>query len=172
MTTATASPEGNSPQNLPHVKPAPRCLLPNFRHFSAEVWRLPNWERGTPPHSTIQAQRRKLKCAPLGHRKAMQRVWRADRAAYFAHRRAERERLTVTPYNCGSAGRSAIPCAVMFCESGGSYTARNPSGAYGRYQLMPEWWSNLGREPTPAEQDRIAAELWAGGAGAGNWVCA
>lgn len=40
-------------------------------------------------------------------------------------------------------------------ESGGSYTAQNPSGAYGKYQLMP---FNLKYGTTPEAQDRAADE--------------
>lgn len=146
-----------------------------FREFSERTWRLPAWERGKPPKRVIRAQRGKLKCAAgPGHRKAIKRTWRGDRREFREHRRrklAQRERLRYLPYACGGGVRSAIDCSVMWCESGGSYTAENPSGAYGKYQLMPEWWSHLGRKPAPAEQDRIAAELWAGGAGRSNWVC-
>jgi septal ring factor EnvC (AmiA/AmiB activator) len=72
-------------------------------------------------------------------------------------------------------GDWAIPEAIVMCESGGSYSAQNPSGAYGAYQIMPEHWnggvcSDLGRDR--AGQDQCAARLWDGGAGAGNWVCA
>lgn len=40
-------------------------------------------------------------------------------------------------------------------ESGGSYTASNPSGAYGKYQLMP---FNLKYGTSPEGQDRAAEE--------------
>lgn len=70
----------------------------------------------------------------------------------------------VTPYAGG--GRCwAIPYEIIVCESGGDFSAYNPSGASGAYQLM------IGGQGTPAEQDAAAAELWAGGAGRSNWVC-
>ena len=79
----------------------------------------------------------------------------------------------VTPYGGGTPyGHWSIPAYIVMCESGGSYTAQNASGAFGAYQLMPTWWAHLGRKPTPAEQDAIAARLWAGGAGASHWLCA
>jgi hypothetical protein len=44
--------------------------------------------------------------------------------------------------------------------------------------MLPSTWKGLGGS-TPhaylaskAEQDRLAARLWAGGSGARNWVCA
>jgi septal ring factor EnvC (AmiA/AmiB activator) len=72
-------------------------------------------------------------------------------------------------------GDWAIPEAIVMCESGGNYSARNPSGAYGAYQIMPEHWNggicnDLGRDR--AGQDECAARIWNGGSGAGNWVCA
>jgi hypothetical protein len=64
------------------------------------------------------------------------------------------------------------------CESGGQNLPPNGAGASGYYQMLPETWSGLGGS-TPhaylaskAEQDRLAGVLWAGGAGAHNWVCA
>lgn len=98
-----------------------------------------------------------------------------NRALYVKLKKKRIKRLTVNytaPYSCGSSGHYAIPCYIVACESGFSSTAQNPSGAYGYYQLMPSWWGHLGRKPTPAEQHAIAAKLWNGGSGAGNWVCA
>ena len=48
-------------------------------------------------------------------------------------------------------------------------------GAY--YQILDSTWHGLGGstphayQASKAEQDRLAAKLWAGGAGASNWVC-
>ena len=51
-------------------------------------------------------------------------------------------------------------------ESGGNYTARNPtSGAYGKYQIMPSNWpawarrylGNPSARQTPANQEIVAA---------------
>lgn len=80
---------------------------------------------------------------------------------------------SLTPYDCGSAGSFAIPCYIVECESGYSWNAANPSGAVGPYQLLG--WGAPYPADTKAEKmknHRIAAELWAGGAGASNWVCA
>jgi muramidase (phage lysozyme) len=76
-------------------------------------------------------------------------------------------------------GDFAIPNSVVMCESGGNYNALNPSsGAGGAYQMLPSTYKGLGGKyaaPNLApkwEQDRLAAKLWAGGRGAGNWECA
>jgi hypothetical protein len=78
----------------------------------------------------------------------------------------------LTPYRC-SFGRSAIPCYVVMCESGGRWNAWNPSGAIGPYQLLG--WGAPWPVRTRADRlahHRIAARLWNGGRGASNWVCA
>ena len=78
----------------------------------------------------------------------------------------------------GPGGPWSIPWPVVQCESGGQNVPPNFAGASGFYQFMPETWRGLGGS-TPhaylapkAEQDRLAARLWAGGDGAHNWVCA
>jgi septal ring factor EnvC (AmiA/AmiB activator) len=79
----------------------------------------------------------------------------------------------------GWFGDYAIPQSIVMCESGGNYGALNPSsGAGGAYQFLPETYKGLGgkyKAPQVApkwEQDQLAAKLWAGGQGAGNWECA
>jgi septal ring factor EnvC (AmiA/AmiB activator) len=76
-------------------------------------------------------------------------------------------------------GDFSIPSSIVMCESGGNYGAVNPnSGAGGAYQFLPSTYQGLGGKygsPNKApkwEQDRLAAKLWAGGRGAGNWECA
>ena len=78
----------------------------------------------------------------------------------------------------GPGGPWAIPWAIVQCESGGQNLTPNAAGASGYYQMMPGTWAGLGGS-TPhayqapkAEQDRLAARLWAGGRGSRNWVCA
>jgi len=78
----------------------------------------------------------------------------------------------------GPGGPWAIPWPIVQCESGGQNLPPNGAGASGYYQMLPATWKGLGGS-TPhaylaskAEQDRLAAALWAGGAGAHNWVCA
>jgi hypothetical protein len=90
------------------------------------------------------------------HRVALKQQWREIRR--------------LTPYQC-SFGRSAIPCYIVLCESGGNWGARNASGAVGRYQLLG-WgapWPARTRAARLANH-RIAARLWAGGRGASNWA--
>lgn len=74
-------------------------------------------------------------------------------------------------------GEWAIPEAVVMCESGGNFSALNPSsGAGGAYQILPSTWELYGgeglpHEATPAEQHRIAALIFAD-SGLAPWVCA
>jgi septal ring factor EnvC (AmiA/AmiB activator) len=73
-------------------------------------------------------------------------------------------------------GPYAIPAYIVMCESGGNYGAVNPSsGAGGAYQILPSTWQLYGGQGEPqnapkAEQDRIAAEIWAD-SGTSAWVC-
>lgn len=73
-------------------------------------------------------------------------------------------------------GPYSIPTYIVMCESGGNYSAVNPSsGAGGAYQILPSTWELYGGEGLPneapkAEQDRIAAEIWAD-SGPSAWVC-
>ena len=75
-------------------------------------------------------------------------------------------------------GDFAIPQGIVMCESGGNYGALNPSsGAGGAYQMLPETYKGLGGQyaaphlAPKSEQDRLAAKLWDGGRGRGNWEC-
>lgn len=73
------------------------------------------------------------------------------------------------PYVAG--GRYSIPAYIVNCESGGDYNARNPSGAYGAYQIMPGTAAAYGCSlATPAGQDACAARIYAR-EGAGPWSC-
>ncbi len=88
---------------------------------------------------------------------------------------AERNRAL---HEAGPGGPWAIPWPIVQCESGGQNLPPNSAGASGYYQFLVSTWTGLGGS-TPqaylaskAEQDRLAAQLWNGGAGAGNWVCA
>ena len=73
-------------------------------------------------------------------------------------------------------GPYSIPTYIVMCESGGDYGALNPSsGAGGAYQILPSTWELYGGQGEPqnaskAEQDRIAAEIWAD-SGSSAWVC-
>lgn len=87
----------------------------------------------------------------------------------------ERRRAAMVP---GPGGPWAIPWPIVQCESGGQNVPPNFAGASGYYQFMPDTWRRLGGstphayQASKAEQDRLAAQLWAGGSGARNWVCA
>jgi peptidoglycan hydrolase CwlO-like protein len=71
----------------------------------------------------------------------------------------------------------AIPSAIVECESGGNWSAVNPSsGAGGAYQILPSTWELYGgsgapQDASPAEQSQIAAQIWAD-SGAAAWECA
>lgn len=73
-------------------------------------------------------------------------------------------------------GPYSIPTYIVMCESGGNYSALNPSsGAGGAYQILPSTWALYGGQGAPqdapkSEQDAIAAKIWAD-SGPSAWVC-
>jgi hypothetical protein len=77
----------------------------------------------------------------------------------------------------GPSNGWAIPEHIVMCESGGNYSAHNPtSSASGAYQIIDSTWGGYGgyssaAEAPPSIQDERAAQIWDGGAGRGNWVC-
>jgi len=117
------------------------------------------------------ARARAARRAALGAARGRRRA--AERA--LARLLEERRRAAMVP---GPGGPWAIPWPIVQCESGGQNVPPNFAGASGYYQFMPATWRGLGGstpqayQASKAEQDRLAARLWAGGKGAGNWVCA
>jgi peptidoglycan hydrolase-like protein with peptidoglycan-binding domain len=82
---------------------------------------------------------------------------------------------TATTSSSYSGGYS-VPSSIVACESGGNYSAVNPSsGAGGAYQILPSTWRAYGGEglpqnASPAEQNAIAAQIYAT-QGASAWSC-
>lgn len=66
-----------------------------------------------------------------------------------------------------------MPDCTWKPESGGSYTASNPSGAYGKYQIMPVHYGQggvcAGMGKSPSEQEVCARRVFSS-SGAGAWV--
>lgn len=92
-------------------------------------------------------------------------------AAQQAADAAAAEAVTPTAAPTSSSGGYSIPSYIVECESGGDYTAQNPSGAYGAYQIMPSTASAYGCDlSTPAGQDACAAEIYSD-VGTSAWVC-
>ncbi len=110
--------------------------------------------------------------ASLAKLKSQMSDWVSDIQAAEAASREEAEG-TVERW---LGGPYSIPTYIVMCESGGNYSALNPSsGAGGAYQILPSTWKLYGGQGEPqnaskAEQDRIAAEIWAD-SGSSAWVC-
>jgi hypothetical protein len=70
---------------------------------------------------------------------------------------------------------SDLPACTWKPESGGDYRAKNPSGAGGKYQIMPGTWRAYGGSGSdaaaapPAEQERVAHRIYAAEGGR-PWV--
>lgn len=75
-----------------------------------------------------------------------------------------------------SSGGYTIPSGIVQCESGGNYSAVNPStGAGGAYQILPSTWQAYGgqglpQDASPAEQGQIASEIYSS-QGPSAWTC-
>lgn len=99
----------------------------------------------------------------------------AEEARARQVRKQSTPRVSSNTPGTGRCGGNLPPCCVMQRESGGSITAQNPSSsASGKWQFLSSTWNNYMGYPTAASapewvQDKYAAELWAGGAGAGHW---
>jgi hypothetical protein len=111
--------------------------------------------------------------ASLASLKSKIEGWVADiEAAEAASREAAEEEV-----GRWLGGPFTIPAYIVMCESGGDYGALNASsGAGGAYQVLPSTWALYGGQGEPqeapkAEQDQIAAEIWADSGGSA-WVCA
>ncbi|HEU4706492.1 MAG TPA: transglycosylase family protein [Solirubrobacterales bacterium] len=115
-----------------------------------------------------------------GSREASLATLKGDIAEWVAEvqeaRLAESEAEAEEEVGRWLGGPYSIPTYIVMCESGGNYSALNPSsGAGGAYQILPSTWELYGGKGEPqnapkAEQDRIAAEIWAD-SGPSAWVC-
>lgn len=168
----------------PVPKPVPAsCKAQAFKAFSAKVWDHDKWQRGMPKAIVLDAYKKRLGCAPPGHKKAMKHRWRTDKKSYFRHRSNELFRVRVTPYyGCTTLGGCkwwAIPSYIVDCESGGDYTPDQGltfGGAYG--MLVSTWleygggrWASQANYASPKAQDIVAHRLWVSHP-YGPWACA
>jgi peptidoglycan hydrolase CwlO-like protein len=141
--------------------------------------------------AAVRSQRNALArmTAALQSRRAALAQARAARLAALSNTRASRlraqrelSRLLAAQARAaasrGPGGPWSIPWPIVECESGGQNLPPNSASASGYYQMLDSTWHGLGGstphayQASKAEQDRLAAKLWAGGAGAHNWVCA
>jgi hypothetical protein len=95
-----------------------------------------------------------------------------ERAAAAAEEAAASEAATTTTTTTTTDSSGyAIPEYIVECESGGDYSASNPSGAYGAYQIMPGTAAAYGCDlSTASGQDQCAGEIYAA-EGAAPWSC-
>jgi hypothetical protein len=92
------------------------------------------------------------KCARPGTHRDMRGYAADQRREYRAWQSVQAYNATL-PYDCGSWGRFVVPCSVIACESGGSWSASNGGSYVGPYQLWighgPPW-------PVYSEADKRA----------------
>ena len=126
----------------------------------------------------LQSRRDALAQARAARTAALARTRAGRRSAERALTRLLAQRAAAAATSSGPGGPWAIPWTIVQCESGGQNLPPNSAGASGYYQMLPSTWAGLGGstpaayQASKAEQDRLAARLWAGGSGARNWVCA
>lgn len=179
------------------ARQANQRILKNVKKAKAETNRIERRLQGIVPEqreATAAVRRERdavaQRSAALQARKAALAQARAARlqalkATRTDRRRAERtltrliaEQKKASVDKQGPGGPWAIPWAIVQCESGGQNLPPNSAGASGYYQFIPSTWKGMGGstsdayKASKAEQDRLAAKLWAGGAGARNWDCA
>jgi septal ring factor EnvC (AmiA/AmiB activator) len=128
--------------------------------------------------AAAQARRAALASAHAARLAALRATRAGRRSAERTLKKLLADRAKAAANMAGPGGPWAIPWAIVQCESGGQNLPPNSAGASGYYQMMPATWEGLGGstsdayKASKAEQDRLAAKLWNGGAGASNWVCA
>lgn len=132
---------------------------------------LSSMRDGLAARQRTQIRARAARAAALAGTRAGRRAAKRALARLLAARAAAAS-------SAGPGGPWAIPWPIVQCESGGQNLSPNRAGASGYYQFLPTTWRNLGGstpaayQASKAEQDRLAARLWAAGAGAHNWDCA
>lgn len=185
LAATAASEDNHNPKATLHKAPPHSCTAQGFKPFSAKVWNRKLWERGKPSGRVIAAQRHRLHCAASpSHRKAMQRTWRQDKAAYFKHR--EKKMLWGSCSHSGPVGDcihgAAVTYgaseswmrAVSYCESTWNRFAANPSGATGLFQFMPSTWASTpygGRDIYSVKWQSLAGAWMYSNGRSGEWVC-
>ena len=170
---------------LDTVKHARRDALSQRRVLTRLSAGAPRRRRGrAPAPRRAEHDRRRAARAPRDARPGAARGPRCCAGRRASRRRAQRSLTRLLAQRAralravGPGGPWSIPWPIVQCESGGQNLPPNFAGASGFYQFLPDTWQGLGGS-TPhaylapkAEQDRLAAQLWAGGGGARNWVCA
>lgn len=145
-----------------HIKDANSAAKKGYQHG--------RWQHRRPLWRKLELRiRADVRCLSRGKdRKKIHRLVRAHRRS-FHHYRAYR---LVTPYPGPGNSWWAVPYYIVACESGGSWSAYNPSGAVGPYQLLG-WGAPF---PVNGWRDkmahhRIAHQLYSS-QGSSPWVCA
>lgn len=128
--------------------------------------------------SKAKAGRLQAEISQIEAQQAAQRAAAQAAAQAATQRSSQSSAAANTGPALGPSGGWAIPYQVVLCESGGQNLPPNSAGASGYYQILDSTWKGAGGAGPAAylasksEQDAVASRLWAGGAGASNWVCA
>lgn len=153
--------------NTHHATPL-HCKAPAFRLFSEKVWSPKHWERKSPSQVIIDAQHRRLQCAPKALRPVLKELWRAAKKAFYKHRAAQLFRVRITPFYCAGTWW-ATECTIPEHESGYG------SGGGNLYGMLDAWalhgctvFAGSAWDATKREQDICAHRHWVD-YGRGGW---
>jgi len=129
--------------------------------------------------AALQAEIARIQAAQAAAARAAAAQAAAQQAAAQQAARFSGAGGTPTPVgpSYGPGGSYTIPSSVVQCESGGQNLTPNSAGASGFYQILPSTWNGYGGygqayQAPKSLQDQRASQLWNGGSGASNWVCA
>lgn len=131
------------------------------------AWSFRHWRDRNPVGKRQERTLRKVRfCVSAKQEKELNRYAQKKKSQFSLYR----EYRLLTPYRCqgGAYGTWAIPCYVIACESGFSWSAYNPSGARGPYQFLgwPVPW------PVRNFKDKVAHHRMGSQLGLSHWVCA
>lgn len=139
-----------------------------------DAYALKRWNSG-PKRSAIKAAQDHKACIRIERTRKQLSEYRHRRAEGLrAYADQQRAVAAVTPYDCGSHGFFAIPCYIVACESGYSWSAVNPSsGAFSPYQLLPSTYAGVCERCDRSRPDiHLAAGRVYARSGGSEWVCA
>jgi hypothetical protein len=160
LMSATAGSEITSPDVcFNHKHPASEQ-----RALAHVVFAGRHWQRAHIGHGRLSEVGALRRCAKPNIRKRMREDWLNEKMRFGRYRKLRQ----IAPYP-GGGEWWVIPYVIVSCESGGSWTAINSSGAVGPYQLLGHG------APYPAntyhekmENHLIALDLYQEG-GTGPW---
>jgi hypothetical protein len=141
--------------------------LKKARGITNAGYQRSNWRNG-PKKAQVRAIGDHLRCLERRKDRSKVRAYVAKKRSALRLYRSYRRIATIRCHG-GWEGYYVIPCYIVACESRFSWTAYNPSGAAGVYQIM----AFHGRPfPVRGFRDRLRHHQIAASLSLSAWVCA